>query len=112
MSEADRGNDLRLVTVSLPDEDTARRIARDLVEARLAACVNIVPGVISVYRWRGEISEDREVVAHIKTTAARLPALIDAVVRLHPYDQPAIEAVAVAIAGPGVAGWVRDETGG
>ncbi|WP_181706722.1 divalent-cation tolerance protein CutA [Chthonobacter rhizosphaerae] len=103
---------LRLVTVTFPSEETARAVARQVVATRLAACVNVLPGVLSVYRWEGEICEDREVLAAIKTTADRVPELLAAVKAAHPYDLPAVEVVAVETAGEGVEAWVREATGG
>ena len=104
------GSGLRIVTVTMPDAEAARSMARALVERRLCACVNILPGVISVYRWEGAVEEGAEVLAVIKTTAERLPDLFSAIGSLHPYDLPAIEAVAVVASGDGVADWVRSET--
>ena len=72
---------------SAPD---AERIARALVERRLAACVNVVPGVTSFYRWKGEVTQDSEWLLVMKTTAARFEALREALVEMHPYDVPEI----------------------
>ena len=63
-------------------------LARELVEARLAACVNIVPGVESIYRWEGKVAEDREQLLLIKTTDERLDALQEALLARHPYEVP------------------------
>lgn len=65
-----------------------RPLARELVEARLAACVNIVPGVESVYRWEGKVAEDGEKLLLIKTTDERLDELQRALLAKHPYDVP------------------------
>jgi periplasmic divalent cation tolerance protein len=77
--------------------EDAERIARALVERRLAACVNVVPGVVSVYRWKGAVCRDEERLLVIKTRAARLEALGAALVALHPYELP--ELVALPIEG-------------
>ena len=77
--------------------EDAERIARALVEQRLAACVNVVPGVVSVYRWKGGVCRDEERLLVIKTRAARLEALREALVALHPYELP--ELVALPIEG-------------
>ena len=69
-----------------PDRETAERIADALVEERLAACVNIVSGVASVYRWQGGIDRDDERLLIIKTSQDQMPALSEALPRLHPYD--------------------------
>jgi periplasmic divalent cation tolerance protein len=65
-----------------------RPLARELVEARLAACVNIVPGVESIYRWEGKIAEDGEKLLLIKTTDERLDALQETLLVRHPYEVP------------------------
>jgi periplasmic divalent cation tolerance protein len=104
--------DLRQVTVTCPDMDTAKAIAREVVGRRLAACVNIVPGVVSIYRWKGEVSEDAEVLLLIKTREEFVESLFTAIVANHPYDQPAIEVLPIVAAGRGVASWIRAETGG
>ena len=75
----------------------AERLARALVERRLAACVNVVPGVVSYYRWRGELQRDAERLLVIKTRAERLPALREALRELHPYELP--ELIALEITG-------------
>lgn len=79
-----------------PDADSARRIANALVHERLAACVNIMPGVQSVYRWEGAIECDDEVLLLIKTVQDRLEALQSRVVALHPAELPELVAVEVA----------------
>jgi periplasmic divalent cation tolerance protein len=101
---------VRVVLVTAPPRE-ARRLARALVDRRVAACVNLVPGVRSVYRWKGRVEEARETLLVIKTAASRVPDLLAAVRELHPYDVP--EGIAL----PVVAGlapylrWVREETG-
>ncbi|HSD66411.1 MAG TPA: divalent-cation tolerance protein CutA [Vicinamibacteria bacterium] len=77
--------------------EDAERIARALVERRLAACVNVVPGVVSIYRWRGEVCRDEERLLVVKTRRERLDALREALVDLHPYELP--ELVALEITG-------------
>lgn len=90
-----------------PDADVAGRIARALVGEGLAACVNAMPGVASVYLWEGAVQTDTEVQLLIKTTAARLPALIDRVRELHPYALPEVIAVPVIGGLPEYLQWVR-----
>jgi len=77
-----------LVHCTCPDAANARRIARALVDERLAACVQVVPGLLSVYRWQGAIHEDAEVLLLIKTTRERWPALAARAGDLHPYETP------------------------
>ena len=78
----------RVVLTTVSSQDEARRLAAALVEERLAACVNIVSGVHSVYRWKGAVEEASEVLLVIKTRVEKLEALEAAVRRLHSYDVP------------------------
>lgn len=75
--------------------EDAERIARSLVERRLAACVNVLPGVVSVYRWKGETCRDEELLLIMKTRSERLPALREALVELHPYELPELVALPI-----------------
>jgi periplasmic divalent cation tolerance protein len=84
----------RLVLITAPDEGVAEDLARRLVESRCAACVNLVPGLKSVYRWEGAVQCDPEVLLLVKTTAERVRELEDFLQREHPYDTP--ECVALA----------------
>lgn len=84
-----------MVLCTCPDEAVAREIATALVEGRLAACVNVVPGLTSVYRWQGRVETDREALLVIKTTAAAFPALREAIRSRHPYELPEIVAVGI-----------------
>ena len=79
-----------VVLCTIGSAEEAERLARGVVERRLAACVNVVPGVTSFYRWKGEIARDREWLMVMKTTADRFEALRVALVELHPYDVPEI----------------------
>ena len=82
-----------LVYSACPDIDTAQRIADALVEERLAACVNVVPGVRSIYRWKGTIECGNEVLLLVKTVAAQLQAVSARIVALHPHELPEVIAV-------------------
>ncbi len=84
------GRVVALSTVGSAEE--ADRLARALVERRLAACVNVVPGVVSHYRWQGELQRDEERLLVIKTRAERIEALRDALRELHPYELPELVA--------------------
>lgn len=106
------GDDVRIVYVTAADEAEGARIARVLVGESLAACVNIVPGVRSVYRWEGAIEEAEEAMLAIKTTAGRLEALDRRVRELHSYDLPEVVAVTVAGGSDAYLGWVRRSVGG
>ncbi|MBN2887574.1 MAG: divalent-cation tolerance protein CutA, partial [Chromatiaceae bacterium] len=70
-----------LIYCTCPDHDTATRLAEQLVESRLAACVNVLPGLTSIYRWEARIEQASETLLLIKTRAARLAALLDALAR-------------------------------
>ena len=78
----------RVALITAPDREAALRLARGLVEARVAACVNVVPGLTSVYRWQGAIQEDAEVLLVVKTRVDRVAELERLVARLHPYEVP------------------------
>lgn len=97
----------RLVLTTCPDEDTARRIARALVERRLAACVTRLPGARSVYRWQDRVEEDEEVQLLVKTTAQRLSALVAAIRELHPYEEPECMAIEIVGGSEGYLGWIE-----
>ena len=87
------GRVVALSTVGTAED--AERIARALVERRLAACVNVVPGVVSVYRWKGAVERDEERLLVIKTRAERLEALRQALVEIHPYEVPELVALPI-----------------
>lgn len=86
-----------VVLCTCPDEAVARRLSGSLVENRLAACVNILPEIRSIYRWQGEVQEDGEAMMIIKTTRDVYPALEARLLEEHPYDVP--EAIALPIEG-------------
>nr|XP_054510258.1 protein CutA homolog [Agelaius phoeniceus] len=94
--------------VTCPNLSVATELARSLVQQRLAACVNIIPGVTSVYTWQGKLEEDSEVLLMIKTRSSRVPALSDFVRSHHPYEVPEVVALPVAQGNPPYLRWVRD----
>lgn len=87
--------DLLVVLCTFPDMEVARKIATTLVERRLAACVNLLPAVQSIYRWQGKVETAEEVAALIKTTPALYLTLEENLKELHPYDVPEIVALPV-----------------
>ena len=93
-----------------PESHTAERIATALVQERLAACVNIVPGLRSIYRWEGQVEAVDEVLLLVKTSAEAYPALQDRLRELHPYELPELLAVETASGLPEYLLWVADET--
>jgi len=98
-----------LVFTTLPDRDAAQAIARTLVEERLAACVQFVDGLRSVYRWEGRIDESAECQLVAKTTPAAVTALVDRLRTLHPYDVPEILSLD-ATASAAYGAWLQAET--
>lgn len=101
-----------VVLTNVPDAATAETIARSLVERRLAACVNILPAVNSVYRWEGKVEQVAESVLLIKSTQSQYAELEKVIVKLHPYDVPEIIALSVAAGLPAYLWWVASETNG
>lgn len=97
-----------LAFVTCPDRETAERIAGDLVSARLAACVNILEGLTSVYAWEGRIEKDAEYLLLIKSRRELFSKIQDAVVRLHPYELPEVVWVAMGAGLPGYLQWIDD----
>lgn len=108
----DPGGAVRLVLSTLPDRESARRLARALVDERLAACGNILVGVESIYRWQGDVEESDEVLVILKTTESKLPELLERGPDLHPYDVPEFVAVPVPSGHPEYLAWVDAGTGG
>ncbi|WP_147653138.1 divalent-cation tolerance protein CutA [Vulcaniibacterium gelatinicum] len=93
-----------------PDAASADALALALVEERLAACVNRLPGLRSVYRWQGAVEQAEEVLLLIKTTTERLPALTARLRALHPYELPELVAVEAAGGLPDYLAWVVEQT--
>ncbi len=102
--------DLRTVYLTAPDEATAARLARKLLEARLIACANLLPQIRSWYRWEGDVQEDAEVALLCKTRADLVPELERTVATLHPYDVPCVVTWPIAGGHEPYLDWVRDET--
>lgn len=103
-------SDTLLVLTTLPDRDTAVKLAQRLVQSRLAACVNILSGCTSVYRWKGTIEQADEIPVLIKTRAARYDELEAAIRGLHPYEVPEVIAVPLARGLSDYLEWVAEET--
>ena len=104
------GTNTLLVLTNLPDADTAKTLAAALVGERLAACVNVLAGCTSIYRWKGAVEEAQEVPVLIKTNAERYADLEAGIRRLHPYEVPEIIAVRIVDGLPEYLAWVADET--
>lgn len=99
-----------LVHCTCPDAASAQRIAHALVDERLAACVQIVPGLVSVYRWQGEVRRDDEQLLLIKTSRERWPALAARVRELHPYETPELLAFDAADGSADYLAWLAAQT--
>jgi periplasmic divalent cation tolerance protein len=102
--------DVLVVLVTAPSAEVAAGIARALVEERLAACGNVVPGLRSIYRWEGAVHDDAEALLLLKTTRGRFPALRDRVLALHPYQVPEVLALPVEEGSETYLAWVGAET--
>ena len=98
-----------LVYCTCPDHETARQLANTLVDEALAACINIVPGLTSIYRWKGKRETGTEELLMIKTTQDNYPALETRIKELHPYELPEVIAVPIQAGLPAYLNWV-DET--
>lgn len=97
-----------LVLTTVGAEEDARRIARLLVEERLAACVNILPGVHSVYWWEGRVNLDAELILLVKTTAPLVDAVQERLAEVHPYEVPEFLVVEPERLGPRYRQWLVD----
>ena len=100
--------DKRIVLSTAGSEDEARKLARHLVEHQLAACVNIVPRIESIYRWQGKVESSQEWLLLIKTSAEKFPAVRDAVRELHSYDLPECIALTIEDGSPDYLQWLAD----
>jgi periplasmic divalent cation tolerance protein len=102
--------DILVLLSTCPDAATAERLARELVGASLVACVNIVPGLRSIYRWNGAVHADNETLMILKTTTNRCAAVRERLAALHPYDVPEIVALPVVDGHHPYLQWVVDST--
>lgn len=102
-------NNVILVLITVPDKETADLIASALVEKRLAACVNIVPGLTSVYRWEGKVNKDAELLLIVKTVQDSFESLKKTVKELHPHDLPEIIAVKISDGSKEYLEWITKE---
>ncbi len=98
-----------LVLVTGPDADQAATLAKTMVEERLAACGNVIPGLRSIYRWQGVVKDDPEALLLLKTTPDSYAALEKRIQELHPYEVPEILAFPSAHGLAGYLQWVSDE---
>lgn len=107
MTEGDASQDRVWVVLVTAPEEIAGDMARNLVESKLAACVNVISGATSVYRWEGALHTDTESLLMAKVPAAAFPAFRDGVRRLHPYEVPEVLALPVEAGLTEYLDWVR-----
>lgn len=100
----------RLIYTTFPDLATAEKTAETLLEARLVACANILPAMVSLYRWAGKTERAEEVVMLLKTTAAHSESVVRAVEEAHPYEVPAILVLPLEGGSAAFLGWIEAET--
>ncbi len=109
-SESPHPGDFVVVFVTAPSAEVATSLAQALVAEKLVACVNILPGLRSIYAWEGKVCDEAEVLCVIKTRRALFAALRDRVVALHPYQVPEIVALPLVEGSAPYLAWLRDET--
>ncbi len=100
--------DKQIILSTAASADEARKIARELVERRLAACVNIIPQIESIYRWQDKVESAQEWLLLIKTSAAKFAAVRDAIRELHSYDVPECIAIKVDDGSPEYLRWLAE----
>lgn len=100
--------DARVVFTTAGNSTEAEKIARALVDRQLAACVNILPQIRSIYRWQGNVEDALEILLVIKTTAAQFPAVRDAICELHSYDVPECIALPITDGSPDYLKWLAE----
>ena len=100
---------VNFVYMTAGSREEAHKIGRELVVSKLAACVNILEGMNSIYMWDGKIQDDSEVVMIAKTTENRLPELVEKVNSLHSYDCPCIVAIPVSGGNQAFLDWIAQE---
>ena len=102
--------DFIVVVVTAPNHEVADRLAHTLVSEKLAACVNVLPGVRSVYVWKGEICNEGELLCLLKTRRELFPAVRQRLLALHPYEVPEIIALPLVEGSEPYLAWLRDNT--
>jgi periplasmic divalent cation tolerance protein len=100
--------EMLLVFSTFATEEDAARVVRALLEERLIACGNLLPGARSLYRWQGEVADEREVVAILKTRKQDWPALLARLHKLHPFEIPECVAVKITAGAPKYLAWLED----
>lgn len=104
--------EIQVLFTTCPDQDSAQGLAAGLLEQQLAACVSVLPGLTSFYRWQGEVQQDAEVLLMIKTAAEVYPALEKYLLEQHPYEVPELLALPVNRGLPAYLDWVAHSVSG
>jgi periplasmic divalent cation tolerance protein len=99
-----------LVFITVPSQEVAQQIANTLMESNLAACVNIIPGISSIYHWQGGVEQDSELLLIVKTKKALFEQLETMVISNHPYDLPEIIAMPIVLGSEDYLNWIENET--
>ncbi len=110
MTDGFHGADFVSLYITAPGAAEAESMARTLVAERLVACVNIVPGAVSIYRWEGELQRDHEVVMFAKTRRTLVERVRERVEALHGYDVPCVVALPIVGGNPDYLRWLAEET--
>ncbi|MCP1338765.1 divalent-cation tolerance protein CutA [Idiomarina sp. M1R2S28] len=98
----------QLILCTTDSSDSAKQLARSLLEKKLVACVNIVPNMTSIYSWQGELHEDQEWLLLIKSTAERFSDIKSAISAIHPYDSPELISINIEDGLPDYLTWIQD----
>ena len=101
---------IRIVLSTIDDPEAAAELATQIVEEGLAACVNIIPNITSIYKWKGVLEKSQECLMVIKTTADLVADLIERTQQLHPYDVPEVISIDVREGHPAYLQWVQEQT--
>jgi periplasmic divalent cation tolerance protein len=110
MADRSRNAEVIVVFVTCPSAEVAQKIAESVIEDCLAACVNVLPSLISIYRWKGKVCRDPESLLIIKTRRTKFSALCRQVKRLHPYSVPEVIALPVVAGSASYISWIQDST--
>jgi len=102
--------EFRMIYITTKNKEEARTIGQELVKNRLAACVNIIETMSSIYWWQGQIQDDQEAILIAKTTEEKAPALIDKVISLHSYEVPCVLALPILSGNQEFLSWIEKET--
>jgi periplasmic divalent cation tolerance protein len=103
-------NNQLVVFITVPSQKIGLQIAKELVGRNLAACVNLLPGILSIYRWQGEIEQEDELLLVVKTKSSLFEKLATAVKRIHPYEVPEVIALPIVAGLKEYLAWIDVET--